>query len=231
MVDRQEDIYDSTAAPDAAQDPLEARLAKWIQAIQALDSSSPERRHCLNRLVNEILRSGKLGHPQRSIWPASLYEDLYNEALQRTLLIICQTVEQYKPENPVMAWVNFRLQHQFTEVVKDYQKQGITQMPTGSRFPVRLPSLEDLPRSSPAPEADLPIQQFLQQDPEGLLKKQRLRERPDITFQTLAIAKFVEGKTWPEVAATLDIPSQTLCSFFNRQLKHLIPYFKKYLEV
>ncbi|NJO78502.1 MAG: hypothetical protein HC827_08215 [Cyanobacteria bacterium RM1_2_2] len=130
-----------------------------------------------------------------------------------------------------MAWVNFRLNRQFIEVVKDYQKQGLTQMPeTESQFPIRLPSLEDLPLFSPAGEVDLQLQQFLQQDPEGLFRKQRLREHPEITFQVLAIAKFVEGKSWTEVATSVGISAQTLCSFFNRHLKDLIPYFKKYLE-
>lgn len=226
MVDRQEDICDLT------QTPLEAGLAKRVQEIRALAFHSSQRRQLLNWLINEILQSGKLGHPQQSAWPANLYEDLYNEALQKTLIIICQTIDQYNPEHPVMAWVNFRLNRQFIEVVKDYQKQGITQMPeTGSHFPIRLPSLEDLPLFSPAADADLQVQQFLQQDPEGLLKKQRLRERPEVTFQILAIAKFVEGQSWTEVATSMGVSAQTLCSFFNRQLKDLIPYFKKYLEV
>jgi DNA-directed RNA polymerase specialized sigma24 family protein len=221
----QEDSREST------QTPLEVRLADRVQEIRALALQSSQRRQLLNRLVNEILQSGKLGHPQQSAWPPSLYEDLYNEALQKTLLIICQTIDQYNPDHPVMAWVNFRLHHQFIEVVKDYQKQGITQMPkTGNHFPIRLPSLEDLPVSAPSTDADLQIRQFLQQDPEGLLKKQRLRERPEITFHALAIAKVVEGKSWTEMAASMGVPAQTLCSFFNRQLKSLIPYFKRYLE-
>jgi hypothetical protein len=43
---------------------------------------SPQRQLLLNRLVNKILQSGRLTHPQRGSWPPSLYEDLYNEALE-----------------------------------------------------------------------------------------------------------------------------------------------------
>ena len=227
MIDMREE------ALNLMQGQLDAELAAQVQVIQTHPDRSPERQMLLNRFVNGILRSSSLGHPQRSAYPPSLYQDLYNEALQKTLIDICQKIDQYNPEHPVMAWVNFRLNYQFIEVVKDYQKQGMTQMPKAeSRFPVRLPSLEKLPLSSPVIEdADRQIQQFLRQDPEGRFQKLRLRERPDVTFQALAIAKFVEGKSWPEIAKNLDVPAQTLCSFFNRQLRDLVPYFKQHLEV
>lgn len=225
MVDMREE------ALNLARRQLDADLAAQVQAIQTHPDRSPKRQMLLNRFVNGILRSSSLGHPQRSDYPPNLYKDLYNEALQKTLIDICQKIDQYKPEHPVMAWVNFRLNYQFIEVVKDYQKQGMTQMPKAeSRFPVRLPSLEDLPLSSPVMEDADTLQQFLRQDPEGRFQKLRLRERPDVTFQTLAIAKFVEGQSWPEIAKSLDVPAQTLCSFFNRQLRDLVPYFKQHLE-
>lgn len=214
-------------------DSVEQQMQQWVREICNHPPLSPERQRSLNRLVNAILQSGKLGHPQRHLWPANLYEDLYHEALQKTLMEICQKIDQYNSEYPVMAWVNFRLNCQLIEVVKDYQKQGITHMPkTGIGAPIQLPSLEELLLNQTIEDEDetLRICQFLRQDPEGLLQKQRLRERPEITFQQLAIAKFIEGKSWPNIAANLGISPQTLCSFFNRQLKALIPYFKKYLE-
>lgn len=224
---------------EESSDFFDRQLQQQVAAARACPPLSPQRQKLLNQIVQNIYRSGRLGHPQRGRWPQGLYEDLYNEALQKTLIEICQKLNQYNSEHPVMAWVNFRLNYQFIEVVKDYQKQGVTQMPkTGGLIPVRLPSLEELPLlatqdsdSDPSSDPnDIQMRQFLRQDPEGLLHKQRLRERPEITFQALAIAKFIEGQSWLEIAASLDISAQTLCSFFNRQLRALIPYFKRYLE-
>lgn len=208
------------------------QLQQRVEAARAHPPRSPQRQRLLNQIVQDIFRSGRLGHPQKSLWPPDLYEDLYHEALQKTLIEICQKIDQYNPEHSVMAWVNFRLNYQFIAVVQDYQRQGITQLPKGDRTALaRLPSLENLPIASPnPPEDDRQIQEFLQQDPEGLLQKQRLRERPEVTFQMLAIAKFIEGQSWPQIGEKLGISAQTLCSFFNRQLRELIPYFKKYLE-
>lgn len=215
---------------DIRQTSLEVRLAAQVQAIRTV--SNAQRQQRLNRFLHEVLQSGKLSRPHAADWPTHLYEDLYHEALQKTLIEICQKIDQYNEAHPVMAWVNFRLNCQLMEVIKDYQKQGMTQMPkSGGAFPVRLPSLEDLPLSTVPPETlDLQIQAFLQQDPEGLLQKERLRDHPEITFQRLAIAKFVEGQSWVELAEALNISAQTLCSFFNRQLKTLIPYFQRHLE-
>lgn len=213
---------------------VDQQLQQQVSAARACPPISPQRQKLLNQIVRNIYRSGRLGHPQRGQWPQSLYEDLYNEALQKTLLEICQKLDQYNSEHPVMAWVNFRLNCQFIEVVKDYQKQGVTQMPkTGGSMPVQLPSLEELPllvtQVSDRDVNDVQMRQFLRQDPERLLQ-QRLRERPEVTFQSLAIAKFIEGQSWSKIAASLDISAQTLCSFFNRQLRALIPYFKRHLE-
>jgi DNA-directed RNA polymerase specialized sigma24 family protein len=219
---------------EAMENSVDQQLQQQVAEACTYPLLSLQRQKLLNRIIQTIYRSGRLGHPQRHQWPQNLYEDLYNEALQKTLIEICQKLDQYNPEHPVMAWVNFRLNYQFIEVVRDYQKQGVTQMPkAGGPIPVRLPSLEALPllaAQATDESSELQMRQFLQQDPEGLLQKQRLRERPEITFQELAIAKFTEGKSWTEIAKTLDISAQTLCSFFNRQLKILTPYFKKYLE-
>ncbi|NJL19829.1 MAG: sigma-70 family RNA polymerase sigma factor [Leptolyngbyaceae cyanobacterium SM1_3_5] len=208
------------------------QLRQHVEEARAHPPRSLQRQKLLNQIVQEIFNSGRLGHPQQALWPPDLYEDLYNEALQKTLIEICQKIDKYNSEYPVMAWVNFRLNYQFVAVVQDYQRQGITQLPKGNKMaPVRLPSLENLPIAIPNSTEDAPqLQQFLRQDPEGLLQKQRLRDRPDVTFQMLAIAKFIEGKSWPQIAAELEVSAQTLCSFFNRQLRDLIPYFKKYLE-
>jgi hypothetical protein len=75
------------------------------------------------------------------------------------------------------------------------------------------------------------LQQFLEDDPENLLKDEHIRGYPQANFQYIAIAKMVEEKTWEQISAELNnISIQTLCSFFHRRLRKLIPYFQKYLQ-
>jgi DNA-directed RNA polymerase specialized sigma24 family protein len=222
-------------SPNDHLDQLDEQLQQHAKETQQCPPQSPERQLALNRLVNEILKSGRLSRPQRHLWSANLYEDIYNEALQKTLLEICQKIDSYNPEHPVLAWVNFRLNFQFIDVVNDYRKQGITQIPKSDKTEqiAHLPSLDGLDNLVSVEDtlsAAQLLQQFLEDDPENLLRKQRLRECPEVNFQSLAWARFVEGQTWLEIATNLGVSAQTLCSFFNRQLKELMPYFRKYLK-
>lgn len=184
--------------------------------------------------MGALWHSSKLARPQKGAWPAALYEELHGEALQRTLLEICQKIDRYDPTRPVLAWVNFRLDKQFTEVVREFYKQGLTAAPKGTPLAVGpLPTLETLDRAltsdSEVDDRQL-LRQFLAEDPEGHLQAEHIRNRPDAHFQAIALARSVEHKTWEEIATHFGISVQTLCSFFNRRLQKLRPYFQKYLQ-
>lgn len=213
---------------------IDQLLQQLVQAAQQHSIQSSQRQLVLNRLVQAILRSGRLGHPQRGAWATSLYEDLRNEAIQKTLLEICRKIDQYNPAYPVMAWVNFCLKNRFIEVANDYKRSGLTYAPKSDQgYTTGILSLDDLDLQIPVEETisnDQLLRQFLEDDPEELLKAERLRNHPQVTFQMLALAKFVEDQTWTDIAAHLGISVQTLCSFFDRRLQKLMPYFKKYLQ-
>ena len=184
---------------------------------------SPQRQLALNKLVREVMRSDCLSRPQSNLWPPDMYEDLHNEALQRTLVEICQKIDNYNHDYPVMAWVNYLLKYRFMNVVRDRQ----------NRKTINLPSIEklDLITSDSQKRDDIRmLRDFLQEDPEKLLQSESIRGRPDVTFQRLAWKRFVEDKTWEVLAAEFGISLQTLCSFFNRKLRQLMPYFQKYLQ-
>ena len=194
---------------------------------------SSQRQLALSVLVNKICHSPNLAHPQRQLWSPNLYEDLYNEALQKTLLETCQKIDSYNPQYPVMAWVNFRFNKQFNSVVGDRYKQGVTYISKEERKKFCFASIDDLERDIPVTEtiseAKL-LRQFLEEDPENRLRSEHIKGRPEITFQFLALAKFVEDRTWTEIATNYKIPVKTICSFFTRRLQKLMPYFQKYLQ-
>lgn len=218
------------ASPDNKSNQQLEQLAKEARQYPP---NSPQRQIALNRLVNGILDSDRLGHPQKGLWPFNLYEDIYNEALQKTLLKVCQEIDHYNPDHPVMAWTNFYLKNQFIDVVNDYKKVGITYIPSSRREQITcIASLDDLDRYIPVEEAlsdDQLLRQFLEDDPENLFQAERLREYPSMTFQFLAMA-LLEGQTYTEISNNLGISIQTLSSFMNRRLQKLMPYFRKYLH-
>lgn len=194
---------------------------------------SDRRQLLLSILVNRIWHSPNLARPQERLWSPDLYEDLYNEALQKTMLEICQKIDCYNPKYPVMAWINFHLKTQFTRTVSDRYRRGVTYLPEAERRTFSPYSLDELERDVPSEEAigeTRLLHQFLAEDPENLLQVESIKGNRRVTFQFLALAKFVEDRTWTDIAADLEIPLQTLYSFFYRRLKELIPYFRKYLQ-
>ena len=203
-----------------------------LEAQQSPPKSS-KRQQTLNHLLTGIMKSGKLGHPQTGKYPRNAYEDLYNEALQKTMLRICKTIDQYNPVHPVMAWVNFVLNKSFIDVERDLNRKGITYIPQALKKDKITLSLDELNHHPPA-AADHTntqlLQQFLETDPDNLLKQEYIRNRPDITFQQLAIKKYIEDQTWEALSEHFDIPLQTLHSFFNRRLKQLMPYLRNSLQ-
>lgn len=202
-------------------------------AAQQHPPRSLERQLALNQLVNQVLTSGQLSHPQRGLWPMDLYEDLYNEALQRTLFRICHKIDAYNPIHPVMAWVNFLIKASFMDVANDYKRGGVTYIPRTERGRTfSIPSLDTLDQhlSVEEPLSDARIlKQLLEEDPDNVFKKS-IRDHPEATFQCLAKAIYLEDKTWAEVSDDLDISIKTLHSFFARQLQALKPYFRTHLQ-
>ncbi|MEB3295625.1 MAG: hypothetical protein VKJ24_20940 [Synechococcales bacterium] len=202
---------------------LAPMLRRLAQQAQQSPSNSSNRRIALNQLIYQIWHSQQLGHPQRYHWPPDTYEDLYNEALQRTLLEVCQKIDNYKPERPVMAWVNCLLNYNFLAVVREHQHPKIV-----------LKSIKDLDRlveySNNCPDSHQILRRFLEEDPENLLKTVHIQGRVDVTFQSLAIARYIEDQSWESLSTRLGISIQTLCSFFNRQLRKLTPYFQRHLQ-
>jgi hypothetical protein len=87
------------------------------QTAQQNPYDSPQRKVALSQLVQAIVTCDRLNHPQQDLWAPSLYEDLYDEALQKTLLEICQRIDEYNSKYYVITWVNTCLRNQFNKIV------------------------------------------------------------------------------------------------------------------
>ena len=204
-------------------DDFNQQLQQLVLEAQCHPPQSYQRQLALNHLIGEIWRSHQLGHPKSGRWAPDVYEDLYNEALQRMLLEVCQKIEGYHPEHRVMAWVNFLLKCHFSAVVREYHDRKIV--------PLSLDDLDWLIAEESTPNEDVEcLRNFLETDPEHHLKTLHIRNHPTVTFQFLALARFVQDHSWEQISTELGISVQTLCSFFNRQLRNLTPYFYRYLQ-
>lgn len=119
-----------------------------------------------------------------------------------------------------MAWVNKILQRRFLDVLREYQRRGRTNLPQpgGDNKPKNVLSLDDLDRDIASTESSSEVdfvREFISSDPEDLLKQEQIRSRPDLTFQKIVWMRYVEDKTWEEMAEELNIGISTLSSFFS----------------
>lgn len=105
-------------------------LQELVQQIQDLPPNSRERCNLLAQLIASIQESGKLtsivtfSSRKGNIHLTTRFEDVYNDALGKAFLYIAQNIDDYNPENEVMAWVNQTFEWNFlTAFYKEYPKK------------------------------------------------------------------------------------------------------------
>lgn len=207
----------------------DAQLKMLSLEAQRHPSNSKERQQTLIELVNAIVLSGRLCRPHRGICDAGFYELIYEEAVNQTLVYVCQKIDNYKQYNPqtglpqnFMNWVNFRLDKLVIQANMDFREKASKEIPT-------LTELENIA----APESewlfcDL-LKEYIEEDPRNVLKKEHIRNSPEANFQAIALAS-LSGKTWEDISAEFGIKVPTLSSFFRRCCQKFAPLFKEKFE-
>ncbi|BAY37680.1 hypothetical protein NIES2111_20190 [Nostoc sp. NIES-2111] len=197
------------------------------------DSQNPtvraKRRIALNKLLNTIRTCGKLS--KQAQWLESPnYEDYYHEGLQLTFLEICQKLEQYNPQYPVMAWVNIILSRRISDVAKKYQKRGITQLPKHQKIPQVL-ALDEINKDMPIDHEiyeQQELKEIIENDPENFFSNEYINGHPQASLKVILLL-VLEGKQWKEISQELGVPLSTASSFYQRRLRKTITYLKKYI--
>ena len=129
-----------------------------------------------------------------------------------------------------MAWVNNNLKFALIKVFNDYKRGGITYVPKSVKVDISSPDNLDgrIYVKEALTDDDQLFRQFLEEDPEGFLQADKLRDHPDVTFKVLALAR-LDNNTWSELEKNLGISAQTLSSFFHRCLKKRMSYLQENL--
>ena len=205
----------------------DTQLKKLALEAQRHPPNTELRQQALIELVNAILISGKLSRPHSWISPYSFYNLIYEEAVNQTLLYVCQKIDNFKAESEsgqerkFITWVNFRLDKMVLEAYGKFRQQKATE----------IPSLSDLANMA-QPEfqnnsADLLIK-YIERDVDNQFKNEHVRNFPQANFQTIALAR-LSGKTWEEMSKEFGVEVPTLSSFFRRTCQKFYPQLQEYL--
>lgn len=211
---------------------LDVRLKQLALDAQQHPARSPERQRSLARLVSEIGRSRKLVRPFQGQFQ-NMYEEIYAEAQQRLFLHVCEQIDRYDPKYEVMQWANFLMKQRFfIEASRDL----LAMTSKGSdRQPMKRLILEDLEqqqsvevRSQASASLSEEVIHCIQDDPDGLFVRTYIEHKPHAHFQYIAL-RFLEGYSWKDISAELDVKVVTLSSFYQRCLVKFAPKFREYL--
>lgn len=188
-------------------------------------AQSVERHHALSQLLDAIQLSGRLAHPHRKTFAPEFYELLYDEAVNRTWVYICRHIDTYDPDRgqnkKFMNWVNFRLDRMIIECRRDVDEQDVDELPSFSE-------LENLAQPSEPDSLAAELHACIEQDQDQLFQQAHIRNRPDVSFQAIALAR-LEDESWEAIASRFNVKVPTLSSFFQRCCTKFAPKFQEYL--
>lgn len=188
-------------------------------------SGSALRRHALVQLVEAIRLWGRLARPHRGKFSPQFYNLLYEDAVNRTLAYVCRRIDTYDPQRgkaqKFMNWVNFRLDRMVIECRREASDLDTQSLPN-------LNDLDALPQPVASESLADTICKYIQSDPEQVFRQTHIRNRPDASFQVIALARF-SGQSWEEIATHLKIKIPTLSSFFMRSCDKFSAQFQTLL--
>lgn len=206
----------------------DAQLKKLAIQAQCHPPQSEVRQHALGELVEAIRLSGRLGHPHRASFSPQFYDLLHDEAVNKTLTYVCRKIDNYDPDRgdkKFMNWVNFRLGRVINESCCEFREPDTRDLPS-------LAELENMVQPTEPPSLLESVRECIAEDVGDIFKRAFIRNRPDASFQAIALAR-LSGKTWEELSAKFRIPLPTLSRFFQRccvkfrpQLRRQLPEFQ-----
>lgn len=192
---------------------------------QSHPSSSTLRRHALVQLVESIRLSGRLSHPHRAKFSSQFYDLLYEDAVNQTLVYVCQRIDTYDPQRgqaqKFMNWVNFRLDRMVIECRRTASDRDTQALPN-------LNDLEALPQPEPPSSLGEDLQEYIEADAEQIFRSTHIRNHPEANFRTIALARMA-GQSWEEISGTLAVKIPTLSSFFQRCCEKFASKFREIL--
>lgn len=193
-----------------------------IAEICRHERGSPAYNRGMTHLIRSLLRSGELWQDRT---------DDYADALQKTLLFLSQNLcDKYDPDRgSLVTWINSHLKWRLQDYRLERQqerKKRVFETPSleGETFSQWLENFPAPPEVPPMWEETL---HWAQTDPEGILRKIHIRDRPDLTAQFLILRRLPPETDWKVLEAECDCSYSTLANFYQRQCKPLLRNFAK----
>ena len=199
-------------------------LTRLALAAQRCPPLSEQRQEVLDELAYEVLLPGRLWRPNDD----KFNKDIYDDAVGELLLYICEKLEKYDPTRaPFLVWVNMLLHRRFLNLASSTIPKKSNESVLGiSELDILLDSLVLSKQTLSLFEE---IEEYIRSDPEGIFKKECIKNRPEVNFQFL-MQRRLAGYSWKEISTKLGFNVSHLNMFYHRSLKKLAIHIKNYVQ-
>lgn len=195
---------------------------------------TPQGQTLLMQLWQEVYCSGRLYRPPKDKLPG-VYEDIYDEAVLQLMEYTLRNIKLYDPSRgaSVIGWMNMLLERRFirdaiqrlTRREQKFQRLTLADL-DAEESP--QDAIETIPVPATPPLPSELIQTCLQEDEGDRFKQACIPSYPSVNFQQIALLHHVEGYSFKEISACLQVPYTTLVCFYQRRLKQFTPIIRAY---
>lgn len=203
---------------------LNEQLRQLVAEARTHPPQSLPRQQKLQQLYRLVMKSGKL-------WKE--YTPDYNDALQQMWEYCCQNIEQYDPTlSNVITWLDDYLKKRLRNL-RDakYRQQAREQKALATETGEIVDPVQHLPaRPDIQPILDIweHTLNWVQTDPDGMLRGTCFRQRAEINCQALFLLRFPSETPWQTIAerfALTPSAAKDLPKWYNR---NCLPLLRKF---
>jgi hypothetical protein len=169
------------------------------------------------------------------------FKDAYEEAKGEATRYVLSRIDAYDESKSLMALINYWMPNKFKDaatkiewlkksqakVEDDKKVRFFPQDPTSASFTNQVE--ENNGSFSDRQDSEL-IKQTIEKDPKNILGKTIRKDRPEMTFKKVLIAKFWDDKSDRDLSVEWDIPYTTIRSFYLRELEKIKLELAEYLQ-
>ena len=169
------------------------------------------------------------------------FKEAYEQAQHDAIIYALKRIDEYDENQSFMALINYWLPNKFKDaattiewlkksqanVEDDKKVRFYPQDPTSASFTNQVE--ENNGSFGNRQDSEL-IRQIIEEDPKNILGKPIRKDRPEIIFKEVLIAKFWDGKSDRDLSDEWNIPYTTIRSFFLRELEKIKFELAEYLQ-
>jgi hypothetical protein len=209
---------------------IEQQLHELALVAKAAFPGSRQRQQALSKIYRLLDEGGVLKrrpgtHPQ-----------VFSEVKTDILTYACEKIDNFDPEKgQFLRWINSHFWWRQRDAQKKFSQPQHKSLDDPATFgknaeegiwqSLNLLSVFNLGNHPDYTSAQL--RDFLEDDPDGKFCAAHVKDRPDVTFQSLAL-RGMYGEPYREVAQRTGISISTLSSFYQRRLAEFSPYIREY---